>query len=105
MLTASASKGRNQYYHYYHCSSKCGIRYKAPEVNAMMVDEIREYDQPLARLKLFNEVIISIYKAKTYVQRNEVQQLKIQLEEANKRLSKVRELLLCGDIEADDYAQ
>jgi hypothetical protein len=30
-------------------------------------------------------------------------QLKIQLEEVNNRLSKTRELLLCGDIEADDY--
>ena len=103
ILTASASKGRNQYYHYYHCSSDCGIRYKAPEVNAMMVDEIRKYVQPLPRLQLFKEVIVRVYKAKTHDQRNEVQQLKIQLEEANKRLSKARELLLCGDIEADDY--
>jgi site-specific DNA recombinase len=103
MLTASASKGRNQYYHYYHCSSDCGIRYKAPEANAKMVDEIRKYVQPLPRLQLFKEVIVSVFKAKTHVQRNEVQQLKMQLEEANKILSKARELLLIGDIEADDY--
>ena len=103
MLTGSASKGRTQHYHYYHCSSDCGIRYKAPEVNDKMVAEIRKYVQPLPRLQLFKEVIVSVYKAKTHVQRNEVQQLKMQLEEANKRLSKARELLLCGDIEADDY--
>ena len=53
--------------------------------------------------QLFKEVIVRVYKANTHVQCNEVQQLKMQLEEANKRLSKVRELLLCGDIEADDY--
>ena len=103
MLTGSASKGRTQHYHYYHCSSDCGIRYKAPEVNAKMVDEIRKYVQPLPRLQLFKEVIVSIYKAKTYARHNEVQQLKTQLEESNNRLSKARELLLCGDIEADDY--
>ena len=103
MLTASASKGRNQYYHYYHCSSECGIRYKAPEVNAKMVDEIRKYVQPMPRLQLFKEVIVSVFNAKTLGHHNAVKQLKIQLEEANKRLSKARELLLCGDIEADDY--
>jgi len=30
--------------------------------------------------------------------------MKTQLEEANKRLSKTRLLLLCGDIEVDDYS-
>jgi site-specific DNA recombinase len=103
MLTGSASKGRTQHYYYYHCSSACGIRYKAPDVNVKIVDEIRKYVQPLPRLQLFKEVIVSVYKTQTHAQRNEVQQLKIQLEEANKRLSKVRELLLCGDIDADDY--
>jgi len=36
-------------------------------------------------------------------QQNDLKLLKIQLEEANKRLAKARELLLCGDIESDDY--
>jgi site-specific DNA recombinase len=103
MLTGSASKGRTQHYHYYHCSSDCGVRYKAPEVNAKVIDEIRKYVQPLPRLQLFKEVIVNVFKAKTRVQYNEVLQLKIQLEESNKRLSKARELLLSGDIEADDY--
>jgi len=40
---------------------------------------------------------------KTTAHHNEVTQLKIQLEDANKRLSKARELLLCGNIEAEDY--
>ena len=103
MLTGSASKGRTHYYYYYHCSSDCGIRYKALETNAKMVDEIRRYVQPLPHLQLFKEVIISVYKAKTLVKQNELKLLKMQLEEANKRLAKARELLLCGDIEADDY--
>ena len=37
------------------------------------------------------------------MQRNDVQQAHIQLNELNKRLSKERDLLLSGDIEADDY--
>jgi hypothetical protein len=52
MLTGSASKGRTQYYHYYHCSSACGVRHKAPDANAKIVDEIRKYVRPLPRLQL-----------------------------------------------------
>ncbi len=48
-------------------------------------------------------MIVSVLKAKTRLQRNDVQQLNSQLDEANKRLSKARDLLLAGDIEADDY--
>ncbi|MEO7978051.1 zinc ribbon domain-containing protein [Flavobacterium sp.] len=27
LLTGSPSKGRNQYYRYYHCASSCGVRF------------------------------------------------------------------------------
>ncbi|MEO7045334.1 MAG: recombinase family protein, partial [Ferruginibacter sp.] len=102
-LTGSASKGRTNYYHYYHCSAMCGFRHKAPEANEMIVDEIRKYVRPLRSLKLYKEAISTIYKSKTKNQRSDVQQLKVQLEESNRRLTKARELLLTGDIEADDY--
>lgn len=45
----------------------------------------------------------SVYKANTNTHHIEVKQLKIQLEEANKGLSKAAELLPCADIEAADY--
>ena len=103
MLTGSASKGRTKYYHYYHCSSPCGVRYNAYKVNDDILEEIRKYVRPLPKLKLYQEVIISTFKSKTRLQRNEARQVTAQLEETNKRLSKARELLLAGDIEADDY--
>jgi site-specific DNA recombinase len=61
------------------------------------------YASPLPELKLFKEIIISVFKSKTNIQRTEAKQLSSQLEEAIKRLSKARDLLLAGDIEADDY--
>ena len=63
----------------------------------------KKYVSPLPELKLYKEVIFSVFKAKTRLQRNDVQQAHIQLNELNKRLSKARDLLLSGDIEADDY--
>ena len=104
MLTGSASKGcKNNYYHYYHCTSSCGVRYSASKVNVDIVEEIKKYVRPLPKLQLYKEVISSTFKSKTRLQRDEVKQLSVQLEEANKRLSKARDLLLAGDIEADDY--
>ncbi len=103
MLTGSASRGRSAYYYYYHCTSTCGFRHKAPDANAKIVEKIREFALPIPKLQLFKEVINNIYKDKTRMKRVATQQLKTQLEEANKRLSKARELLLIGDIEADDY--
>ena len=103
MLTGSASKGRKQYYHYYHCSSSCGIRYTAPMVNDYIVNEIKKYVRPLPKLQLYKEVIAATFKAKTGSQRDEVRRISVQLEEASNRLSKARDLLLAGDIEADDY--
>lgn len=52
MLTGSASKGRTKYYHYYHCSSPCGVRYNAYKVNDGILEEIRKYVKPLPKLKL-----------------------------------------------------
>jgi hypothetical protein len=104
MLTGSASKGsKHNYYHYYHCSSSCGIRYTASKANIEIVEEIKKYVRPLPKLQLYKEVIVSTFKLKTRLQRDEVGQLSVQLEEANTRLSKAIYLLLAGDIEADDY--
>lgn len=103
MLTGSASKGCKSYYHYYHCSSSCGVRYNASKLNYDIVDEIKKYVRPLPKLQLYKEVIVSVFKAKTRLERNDIKQLNTQLDEANKRLSKARELLLIGDIDAEDY--
>ena len=103
MLTGSASKGRSRYYHYYHCNPVCGFRHKASDANELMAKEIKRYVSPLPELRLFKEIITFVFKSKTDIQRNEAKQLSSQVEEANKRLSKARDLLLAGDIEADDY--
>ena len=36
-------KGRYNYYHYYHCSTACGCRYKADDVNGSLIEELRKY--------------------------------------------------------------
>ena len=92
-----------KYYHYYHCSSSCGVRFNADKVNSDIVGEIRKHVRPLPKLQLYKEVILTVYDAKTRLHWNDMKQLRIQLDETNKKLSKARELLLTGDLDADDY--
>ncbi|MDT0641557.1 recombinase family protein [Zunongwangia sp. F363] len=103
MLTGSKSKGRSKHYYYYHCSGGCKFRLKAPDMNDKIIAEIRRYVRPLPKLKLYKEIITSVYKAKTKDRTGTIQQLKVHLQEENNKLSKARELLLCGEIEAVDY--
>src|SRR5690606_33251205 len=75
----------------------------AIDLNEKIVDKIGEYVRPIPKLKLYKEVIVNRYNEKTKAQKGDIKLIKLQLQEENKRLSKARELLLCGDIEAEDY--
>ena len=88
---------------YYHCSSACGVRFKAKAVNDKMLEEIKKYVLPRSRLELCKEVILTAYQSKRRVERGSQKELKEQLRKANNHLSKARELLLCGQIDGDDY--
>ncbi len=103
MLTGSASKGRNQYYHYYHCSSECGVRHKAEIANNEIEKEIQKYVIKFPALSLYKEAISITYKNQTSHERQMIKTLKFQLEETNNKLTKARDLLLSDAIGADDF--
>ncbi len=103
ILTGSASKGRYKYYHYYHCTMGCPFREKAPVVNDLFIEEIRRYVRPLPFLELYKQTITSVFKSKTNYSRSDIDLLKKQLEETNQRLTRARDLLISGDLDADDY--
>jgi site-specific DNA recombinase len=103
LLTGSSSKGCRQHFYYYHCTSKCGCRFNAKKLNEKMVEEIKKLVQPLPKLQLYKEVILTVFNAKTNLRRKEEIELRNQLKEVEQRLAKARDLLLTGDIEADDY--
>ncbi|MEZ5107006.1 MAG: zinc ribbon domain-containing protein [Draconibacterium sp.] len=86
LLSGSASKGRMKYYHYYHCTGGCNVWHSASDLNKKIVDKIGEYVRPIPKLKLYKEVIINHYSEKTKAQKGDIQQIKLQLQEENKRL-------------------
>jgi site-specific DNA recombinase len=103
ILTGSASKGRYKYYHYYHCTMGCPFREKAPVVNDRIIEEIRRYVRPLPFLELYKQTITSVFNSKTNYNRSDTDLLKKQLKETDQRLTRARDLLIAGDLDADDY--
>jgi site-specific DNA recombinase len=53
LLTASASKGRNGRYHYYHCVASCGPRYACGHVNDQFVKELQKFKPQKGVTELF----------------------------------------------------
>ena len=102
-LTASASKGKYKYYHYYHCKSDCGIRYKAELANGLFLEELKKYIADPAIVILYKEIIRSEFDKHSKAGREDISQVNKQITAANERIRNARELLLCGDIDAADY--
>jgi hypothetical protein len=103
MLCGSASKGRNGYYYYYHCSSACGCRYKAEEVNELFVSQLEHYTIEPGYAELFTEVISDTYNNQFSGQRDNRSDLLKEINKLSDKLSRARELLLSGDIDGTDY--
>jgi len=103
ILCGSASKGRNGYYYYYHCSSACGCRFKAEEVNSTFNDIIKQFIIRQDYTEMFKEVIFDVYKSQNTKQLVSRSELLKEINSLNDRISKARELLLSGDIDGTDY--
>ncbi|MDB5115486.1 MAG: site-specific recombinase [Mucilaginibacter sp.] len=103
ILCGSASKGRNGYYYYYHCSSACGCRYKAEEVNNTFNEVIQQFTIRENYAELFTEVIADAYKSQNPTHLISRSELLKEINDLNSRIAKGRELLLNGDIDGADY--
>lgn len=102
-LTGSASKGRSNYYYYYHCYPSCGFRQKAEYVNREFLKEIKKYVPHPAIIELYKTVIRDVSQNQSYHLNNKRRLFLNQIEEQNTRISKSRDLLLSGSIEPSDY--
>lgn len=103
MMTGSASKGRNAYYHYYHCSAACGVRYKADEVNSALSNLFKKFVPKNPFKVLYKEIARDVFKQQTSDKHNQRQQNLLQMETQRVRLKKARELLLNEAIGVQDF--
>ena len=103
MLTGSGSKDRKYRYYYYHCTSACGIRYRADRTNAEFIRELKKYIPHPAAVDLYKKLIREAYELQVRDQRTIKKQAIIRISELNNRITKGRELLLSGDIDGVDF--
>ncbi|MGN6177618.1 MAG: recombinase family protein [Mucilaginibacter sp.] len=105
VLCGSASKGRNAYYHYYHCSSACGCRYKAKEINEEFISQLDQFTIDERYNELFAKVIVSAYYEETNGSRDGRLGVLREIEALNGKLAKAREHLLAEVMDASDYKE
>jgi DNA invertase Pin-like site-specific DNA recombinase len=103
MLTASSSRGRKLSYSYYHCTSACGIRFKAEDTNDMFVRELRKFTPHPAIEVLYKLVVKEVYQETNKGNKAEQQRIKTELRRLQERIEKARELLMADSIDAADY--
>lgn len=65
ILTGSKSRGRNQYYTYYHCFRGCKARFKAESVNNEFLKDLKKYSPREELLELYANNIIRSYNSIT----------------------------------------
>jgi site-specific DNA recombinase len=102
-LTGSASKGRTAYYHYYHCTSSCGYRLKAEDANETFKTHLKDFVLNPLTGELFKKVILDVYSNTDEAVRVGRKQYIDQVTILNNKITKARELLLEGDIDAADF--
>lgn len=103
LLTASSSKGRKIYYHYYHCISSCGTRYKAEAANDALIQELIKWKPHSAMQPLYKIILQNLYKESATTRNIEKSKIKKDLEEISLRQKKALNLLMIDAMETDDY--
>jgi site-specific DNA recombinase len=105
ILTASASKGRNGLYYYYHCISSCGVRFKADNANSLFARELRKYVPNRGLNEIYIITIKEAYSEQTKSHLGDRKKVLNQLEEINTRLKNARTLLADHKIDAEDFRE
>jgi site-specific DNA recombinase len=105
MLTGSASKGRSNYYYYYHCKMPCGFRLKAPEANNLFVRELKKFLPRPGMVEVYIPILQKAYNDQTAHMKNERGHILTQIEDLNSRLKNARNLFADGKMDQHDYRE
>ena len=103
ILTGSASKGRTGRYFYYHCVYPCNTRFKAQNANELFLKALQKFTARPGMREAYKAVLTKTYQSITSKERDGRKALKDDLDQIQTKISKARELLLRGDLDAADY--
>jgi site-specific DNA recombinase len=102
-LTSSASKGRNGYYNYYHCKSKCGERIPASKAHKALVKYFDDIAIKPEVANLYLKVMETIFKANETQADNDIKRTRDALSQAESKLTSLEEKYVLNEIEKDSY--
>ncbi|MGF7232470.1 zinc ribbon domain-containing protein [Arachidicoccus sp.] len=110
LLTGSASKGRNKYYAYYHCSAGCKnpkkpCRVRAEFINELFLQELKRYIPQADWVEVYKHTIVELWSEQATQQPDEHKKILNKIKELQGRLTYSMELLSCKQIEPVDYRQ
>lgn len=105
MLTGSASKGRNNFYYYYHCTSTCGCRFKTEHANTLFVKELKNYVLRPGFKEIYVLMLKEAYDEQTNGQQSQKKQVLAAIDALNIRIRNARELVADQKLDPDDYRE
>jgi site-specific DNA recombinase len=105
MLTASISKGRNNYYSYYHCRKGCTYRISSITANNIFLENLNIYIPKVEFEKLYVRIMSDCLNENTKESQEEKQRVISELKEYEKRLSYIRDLLASQQLGVKDYIE
>jgi site-specific DNA recombinase len=103
LACGSPSKGRYKYYWYYHCVQGCKWRQRADKLNGLFIEELRKYVPKKGAEEIFTIAATDFFRDGQQQDLKQKKEIITQITEQNNKITKARELLLNGDIEADDF--
>ena len=106
MLTGSASKGKmGNYYYYYHCTSSCGVRFKAETANEAFLKQLRYMSPKEGMVDVFIEAFIKDFNNKTKAQNTERANIIGEIDALNKRYQNALLKNADGEMADDDFQE
>lgn len=100
-LTGSRSKGRTNWYFYYHCN--CGFRIRTEKVHDSFISIIKSLKPNAEYNSLFQSILRKNYKASSFLTMINQHRTIKKIEELEDHMITARSLLLSRDIDAPEY--
>lgn len=104
ILTGSSSRGRHgKYYHYYHCTGDCKVRYKVDDVEESFKKKLQRLKPHYAVKQLYKLLLSDLYSQEAKLRNKELKSIQDEISALNDRLRLNREFLFLKKIDDEDY--
>ena len=105
-LTASWCKGRSKKYPYYHCRTKgCSLNVRKDKLEEEFYQYLKTFQPEEEILKLFEEVVLDVWRTKNKESFLEVQRLEKELKESKKNRERIKELIIKKTFNDKEYKE